>query len=105
MAQKETGPKSLAEALAVPGGALAGLAARAAAQSKLTDHVRRGLGSGAAGHLVSCTVREDGVMSVAVDSPAWAARLRFEVPGLLARGRELHPGLKQVEVRVARQGG
>ena len=105
MAPKEAGPKSLAEALSTPGGALSGLAARAAAQSRLTDHVRKGLGAGAASHVVACALRDDGTMSVAVDSPAWAARMRFEVPGLLRSARELHAGLERVEVRVARQGG
>jgi hypothetical protein len=105
----EKGPRSLGqvieEALGQPEGMLSGLAARARAQGRLTDHLRAALPARAAGSIVSCALQEDGTVSVSVDSAAWASRLRFEQARLLARARELHPEVRDVQVRVARQGG
>ncbi|RMG36147.1 MAG: DUF721 domain-containing protein [Gammaproteobacteria bacterium] len=46
-----------------------------------------------------------GTLRLLCDSPAWASRVRFLTPQLLGRLREHRPGLANIEVRVAHQGG
>ena len=109
MTGSEKGPRALGkvieEALREPGGVLAGLAARADAQARLTDLLRAGLPERSAAHVVSCALQDDGTVSVSVDSAAWATRLRYEHERLLARARQLHPQARGIEVRVIRRAG
>ncbi len=97
-------PKSLSELIHAPNTALGQLAAKASAKVGLIDHIRKGLAPELAAELVHCTVDDDGTLSVRASGPEWANRLRFESGKLLALGRELHPEVTQVKVRVAHPG-
>jgi hypothetical protein len=90
----------LAERVLRPGGALGDLARQGRSTVELATELRAGLPSGLSGALRAAHLREDGTLIVTVASPAWAARLRFEGPNLLARCRERHPQVKRIKVRV-----
>jgi hypothetical protein len=102
MSNKELKP--LASLILTGGTALRELALEAARRSDLAGYLRAGLPADLAPHLVGGNLRPNGVLVVLADSPAWAARLRFEGAQLLARCRELHPESQRVKVRVAGSG-
>jgi hypothetical protein len=103
MSNKELRP--LASLIFTGGTALHGLASEAARRSDLAGFLRAALPAELAPHLLGGNLRSNGVLVVLADSPAWAARLRFESAQLLARCRELHPESQRVKVRVAGPGG
>lgn len=96
-------PKLLKDLLA--GRGLAGLAERAAATDRLARRLQGLLPPELAEHITGANVR-DRRLVILVDGPAWAARLRFEAPGLRRR-LEAQQGLDVdgVIVRVGRPGG
>ena len=97
--------KRLFDQLFAPGQPLHDLARRAAEQSDLTGWLRAVMAGDLRAHLLAGNLREDGTLVVLTDSPAWAARLRFEGEVLLDRCRELHPQTQGIKVRVAGPGG
>jgi hypothetical protein len=50
--------------------------------------------------LVHCNCREDGTLVITAASPAWASRLRFETPQLLAICRDAGVQAERIKVRV-----
>lgn len=94
-------PKPLSELIFRPGSPVGELARRAAGTEDLAAALRSALGGGLAAELRSASLRDDGTLVVIAASPAWAARLRFEAPALLAKCREQHPAATRVRVRVA----
>lgn len=86
-------PKSLAELL--QSGDIGRLAAQAKERNSLTWEVKSQLSAAEAEHLVSARTNDDGVLVIAMDSPAWAARVRY-------RARELWR--RRVRVKVVPRG-
>lgn len=68
-------PRKLAEILNV--GPLARLGAEAERRRATTDEVRRHLATPEREHLVSATTTAAGELVLVMDSPAWAARMRY----------------------------
>jgi hypothetical protein len=66
-------------------GALGDLAGKAAERRNLTERVRAALPAEAGGHLLGVTELADGGLELHLDSSAWAARIRYELPRLGAR--------------------
>ena len=93
-------PKSLSELIGTPGGELAALAAQARARLDLADDLRKILPPDLRPALTGCNLRSDGTLVVTTDSPAWAARLRFESEGLLRACQGRFPETARVRVRV-----
>lgn len=63
-------------------GSLARLGAEAQRRRELTEAVRRHLATPEADHLVSAATNDAGELIIVMDSPAWAARLRYTTPTL-----------------------
>jgi hypothetical protein len=61
------------------------LRAEAAERRELAARVRAALGDGEAPHVVSARIDDAGRLVVGMDSPAWAARLRYSKGELLGR--------------------
>lgn len=59
----------------------------------LPDELRAGIRA--------ANVRDDGELIVIADSPAWAARLRFESEKLLAAARNSGEDVRSLSVRVS----
>jgi len=88
---KRPGPRALGELLR--SGDIAGLEREARRRRELADEVRARLPEDEAAHVVGAHVDADGALVVAVDSAAWAARLRFAaVDGRVIRVRVAPPG-------------
>ena len=68
-------PKRLRDLL--EGGRLAELGEEAKRRRETTAKIRRLLPAEEASHLVSAGTNEDGELVLVVDTPAWAARLRY----------------------------
>ncbi len=79
-------PRSLSELLTH--GNLGSLAAEARRRSELADRIRTVLPPEDAEHLVSAGINDAGELVIAMDSPAWAARVRYYAERLTA----LQPG-------------
>ncbi|MBL8225109.1 MAG: DUF721 domain-containing protein [Chromatiales bacterium] len=94
-------PVNLGDLFRSPGSSLGGLARAAAGRMELLDLLRARLPAELQACLVGCNVRDDGTLVLTASSPAWAARLRFEAPGLLACCRERFPATARVRVRSA----
>jgi hypothetical protein len=94
-------PVNLGDLFRSPGSPLGGLARAAAGRAELLDLLRARLPAELQACLVGCNVRDDGTLTLTASSPAWAARLRFEAPGLLACCRERFPAAARVRVRSA----
>lgn len=52
---------------------------------ELAEDVRARLAGDEAAHVVTAHIDDDGTLVVGMDSAAWAARLRYEIPELLGR--------------------
>jgi len=76
-------PKPLSELL--QSGDIGRLAARAKQHSALTAEVKSRLSAAEAEHLVSARNNEEGELVIAMDSPAWATRVRYRVRELWRR--------------------
>lgn len=53
----------------------------------------------------AANIRDDGELVVLAESPAWAARLRFEADRLIAAARETGATVSSCKVRVSRDQG
>jgi hypothetical protein len=73
-------PKRLRELL--EGGRLAELGEEAKRRREATAKIRSLLPAEEASHLVSAGTNEDGELILVVDTPAWAARMRYSVARL-----------------------
>ncbi len=73
-------PKSIAELF--KNGQLEKLALEAERQRNLTGHIRKMLPSEEADHLVNVSIDEEGELILVMDSPAWAARVRYRAKTL-----------------------
>ena len=93
-------PKSLSGLLSDTDSALGRLADEAALRVALTDHLRNGLDPGIGQQLLGANLRDDGTLVILASGPEWAARLRFESEGLLARAREIRPAAARVRIRT-----
>jgi hypothetical protein len=80
---------------------LAGLLRRARELESLETLVRAWLPPALAPHVRVAALRED-TLVLAVDSPAWATRLRYECPRIVdsARGHAATRGVNNVKIRV-----
>lgn len=97
-------PELLADRIRRPNSAIGELARRADAMIGLAGALRAGLTPEMSAALHTASLRDDGTLVVIAASPAWAARLRFEAPALLARCRERHPEVRRVKVRAGSRG-
>jgi Dna[CI] antecedent DciA-like protein len=88
------GPRSLAELLKT--GGLAALGREAERRREATVEIRRRLPPDEAKHLVSASLNEAGELVLVMDSPSWAARVRYALAAL--------PN-DRVRVRVLPRGG
>lgn len=68
-------------------GALARLGREAEERRETTAQIRRQLPTVEADHLVSATFNTDGELVLVMDSPAWAARVRYGSAGSLGAAR------------------
>jgi len=102
MSQKQ--PELLSSLALGPGGALEGLARRAAERVGLADGLRAALPPALGEQLRGANLRDDGTLVVLAASSAWASRLRFEAAALLAAAGGLGLAPLRVEVRVAGPG-
>ena len=84
-----TGPHSIADLLSR--GDLRSLADEARQRESLTSRIRSLLPADEAAHLVSAGLNDAGKLTLLMDSPVWAARVRF-------RAEEL--GAEKLAVRV-----
>ncbi|MDX1499545.1 MAG: DciA family protein [Woeseiaceae bacterium] len=82
-------------------GGLGDVVRRARGMGELTERLRRALGRELGTPIVAANVRDDGTLVVLVESPAWAARLRFEADALIAAAGRTKPPVARCEVRVA----
>ncbi len=78
---------------------LAELLRQTGQRRELLQQVRRALPEELAPHCVAATL-ERGSLRLRADSPVWAARLRYQVPQLLARLRADRPGLANIQVKA-----
>jgi hypothetical protein len=76
-------PRSIGQLLRT--GDISSLSDEAAARRELAGRVRSALPAEEAEHVVSAHVDETGRLVVGVDSPAWAARLRYSRTTLLEK--------------------
>jgi hypothetical protein len=93
--------KRLSELICAAGSPLQELARQAAERTDLCACLRAALPADMASHLLGANVHPDGALVVLTDSPAWAARLRFEAEQLLMHGQALYPQVMRVRIRVA----
>ena len=77
---------------------------RSRARLDLADDLRKILPPDLQAALTGCNLRGDGTLVVTTDSPAWAARLRFESEALLRACRGRFPEAARVRVRVVSGG-
>jgi len=87
-------PRSLADCLAH--GPLSALAREAERRRLETQDLRKLLPAEEAAHLVSATTNEAGELVVVMDSPSWAARVRYSIQSLPSA---------RVRIRVVPRGG
>jgi hypothetical protein len=87
-------PRPLAELLAT--GSLAGLVREAKRRRLATADIKKLLPEDEATHLVSASTNDAGELVLVMDSPAWAARLRYSAAAL---------GTERVKIRVVPRGG
>ncbi len=82
-------------------GELSDIVQRAQAMAALADRLSALLPDGLGAGIRAANVRADGELVVVADSPAWAARLRFEGDKLLAAARATDEQVTSVSVRVS----
>ena len=73
-------PRSLSECLA--NGPLGALAREADRRRLATEEIRKLLPADEATHLVSAATNGEGELVLVMDSPSWAARVRYSIEGL-----------------------
>ncbi len=84
------------------GGALVDLIKRAEGMDRLLSGLKRALEPALASHLVGVNLRPDGQLVLVAESPAWAARLRFEADKLIATAQGGGETVSSCKVIVAR---
>jgi hypothetical protein len=84
------------------GGALEDLVQRAEGMDRLMSRLKKGLEPGLALHLKGVNLRPDGQLVLIAESPAWAARLRFEADQLMAAAQEGGAQVASCKVIVAK---
>lgn len=77
------GPRSMSELL--QSGDISRLKSEAADRRELAARVRSELSEAEAEHVVSAHLDDQGLLVIGMDSPAWAARLRYSTPELLGK--------------------
>ena len=82
------GPRRLGDLLQI--GDIARLRAEAAGRRDLKGRVRAALPPHEAAHVVSARLDHDGLLTVGMDSAAWAARLRYSTTELLGKRIRVH---------------
>jgi hypothetical protein len=82
---------------------LGAIVRRAKELDSLTEALRRALSAEEAAGLVAANIRDDGELVVLAESPAWAARLRFEEDRLLEAARNTGATVTSCKVRVGRR--
>ena len=88
-------PRSLKQLLAT--GRLAGLAREAERRREATAQVKALLPPEEASHVVSAVTNDQGELVLVMDTPTWAARVRYSVAGLSSP--------QKVKIRVFPRGG
>jgi hypothetical protein len=84
------------------GGALEDLVQRAEGLDRLMSGLKKVLDPGLALHLKGVNLRPDGQLVLVAESPAWAARLRFEADKLIAAAQDGGAKVNSCKVIVAR---
>ena len=87
-------PRSLADCLA--DGPLRALAREADRRRLATEDIRKLLPADEATHLVSAATDSDGALVLVMDSPSWAARVRYSIERLPSA---------RVRIKVVPRGG
>ena len=82
---------------------LGAIVRRARELDSLAEALRRALSAEEAAGLVAANIRDDGELVVLAESPAWAARLRFEEDRLLEAARNAGATVTSCKVRVGRR--
>ena len=70
---------------------------------RLVEALRGALGPEEAAGIVAANIRDNGELVVLAESPAWAARLRFEKDRLIEAARETGAVVSGCKVRVSRR--
>ena len=78
-------PRRLADCIA--NGPLGALAREADRRRLATEEIRKLLPADEATHLVSAATESDGELVIVMDSPSWAARVRYSIASVSARVR------------------
>ncbi len=98
---KMTGPTSLAELLR-RSERLRGLRAQAEERRRLTGQIRALLPAAEAAHLLAAYVSRSAELVLVLDSPAWAARVRYAQDRLLAAVQPLAITRIRIQARPRR---
>lgn len=97
-------PKRLEDLLNPNAGeGLGGIVRRARELDCLTEALRRALPADDAAGIVAANIRDDGELVVLAESPAWAARLRYEADRLIQAARDTGATVTGCKVRVGRR--
>lgn len=82
-------------------GELADMVQRAQSMAELAGRLSAALPDELQAGIRAANVRDGGELVVIADSPAWAARLRFEGDRLLAAARDAGERVETISVRVS----
>lgn len=82
-------------------GELAHVVQRAQSMAELAGRLSAALPDELKAGIRAANIRDDGELIVIADSPAWAARLRFEGDKLLAAARAAGESVETISVRVS----
>lgn len=83
-------------------GGLGEIVRRARNLDQLVDALQRVLPEEIGSGIRAANIRDDGELVVLAETPAWAARLRFEADRLVAAARETGAAVTRCRVRVSR---
>lgn len=86
------------------GGALEELVQRAEGLDRLMSGLKKVLDPSLALHLMGVNLRPDGQLVLVAESPAWAARLRFEADKLIAAAQVGGAKVNSCKVIVSKEG-
>lgn len=84
------------------GGALEELVQRAEGLDRLMSGLKKVLDPSLASHLKGVNLRPDGQLVLVAESPAWAARLRFEADKLMVAAQDGGAKVSSCKVIVAK---
>lgn len=85
------------------GEGLGGIVRRARELDGLAEALRKALPADEAAGIVAANIRDDGELVVLTESPAWAARLRYEAERLIQAARDTGATVTGCKVRVGRR--